>query len=94
MTNDAHRPKRGVGEAFDAAHVAATEVTVEPVAFEVPLTGERAWDFVTGSGARAMLFGLDDHGVGTGPATLPRRTGARRRLSVPGRRSHRARNPG
>lgn len=44
--------------------VGATEVTVEPVTFDVPLTQLRAWSFVTGSGARAMLFGLDDHAIG------------------------------
>jgi trans-aconitate methyltransferase len=34
------------------------DVTVERVALDIPLNDQLAWDFATGSGVRALLFGL------------------------------------
>jgi hypothetical protein len=38
-------------------------VRVDDIRFDVALDAERAWQFVTGAGTRAMLGGLDDAAV-------------------------------
>jgi hypothetical protein len=39
--------------------IGAVDVEVRPFTIDIPLTPGLAWDFAAGSGARAMLFGLE-----------------------------------